>query len=294
MVSGKMKQYIKEYEDYLLIDKKYSYNTILSYRNDLNNFNNFIKKQFEKINKEDILNFLEYERKTKSERTVAHTLTAIRNFYKFLEREELEKNPTQYIDLPKLKKTIPTVLSEKEINSILDIPLNNKYDYRNKAMLELLYATGARISELINIEIDNINLFNAVVILFGKGNKERIVPIDECAIKYITIYINEYRKEFLKKKVNNYLFLSSRGEKISRQAFFKIVKKIALEKNIKKNFSPHTLRHSFATHLLENGADLRSIQIMLGHSDLTTTQIYTNVSKKHLQENYRKSHPHDE
>lgn len=288
-----MKRYIEEYTQYLLIDKKYSENTIISYQNVLINFDKFIKKDFNYIEKKDIVAFIQNEKDNKCDRTVAHTLTVIRNFYKFLEREEIIKdNPTNFIELPKIKKSLPVVLSIEEVNQLLEFPLKTPYDYRNKAMIELMYATGIRISEMINIKIEDINLFNGLVIIFGKGGKERIIPIGDYAIKYVEIYINEYRKLLLKKKINNYLFLNSRGERISRQAFFKIVNAIALEVGINKHFSPHTLRHSFATHMLENGADLRSIQEFLGHSDISTTQIYTNISTKHKRENYQ-NHPHN-
>ena len=286
--------YIEEYKKYLLIDKKYSNNTILSYMNDLNNFNNFIQKNIIKVNKNDVLKFIEFERTKKDVRSVSHSLTVIRNFYNFLIIENIIKeNPTDKIDSPKLKKSLPTVLSKEEVDNLLNIELNNKYDYRNKAMLELMYATGMRISELINIQMEDINLNNSCVIVNGKGNKERKIPFDEITTYYLEKYINEYRKQFLK-KINNYLFLNCFGEKISRQAFFKTIKSLATKKNIHKNFSPHTLRHSFATHMVENGADLRSVQILLGHSDISTTQIYTNISNKFIRENYEKSHPHND
>lgn len=290
---GMNNRYIEEYLNYLLIDKLYSKNTISSYQNDLHNFNIYINESVLNINKEKIINFLENEKVTKQARSVAHTLTVIRNFYKYLEQEDIiNENPTNFIDLPKLRKTLPCILSDYEINTILDIELTNKYSYRDKAMLELMYSSGLRITELTSIMISDLNLVNACVLICGKGSKERIVPIDDYALKYIEIYMNIYRKELLKNKVSNYLFLNSRGEKISRQSLFKTVKKIALDKRINKNFSPHTLRHSFATHLLENGADLRSIQELLGHSDITTTQIYTHVSNKLLKDNYNESHPH--
>lgn len=286
--------YIEEYKKYLLIDKKYSNNTILSYMNDLNNFNNFIQKNIIKVNKNDVLKFIEFERTKKDVRSVSHSLTVIRNFYNFLIIENIIKeNPTDKIDSPKLKKSLPTVLSKEEVDDLLNIELNNKYDYRNKAMLELMYATGMRISELINIQMEDINLNNSCVIVNGKGNKERKIPFDEITTYYLEKYINEYRKQFLK-KINNYLFLNCFGEKISRQAFFKTIKSLATKKNIHKKFSPHTLRHSFATHMVENGADLRSVQILLGHSDISTTQIYTNISNKFIRENYEKSHPHND
>lgn len=290
-----MKDQIEEFKNYLLIDKKYSTNTINSYMNDLNNFNSFINKNVSAITKNDILSFITHEKDNKQERSITHMITVLRNFFRFLEQEKMvKKNPTDSIEIPKIRKTLPTVLSQNEIETLLDIDLNNKYNYRDKAMLELMYATGTRISELINIKITDINLTNGTVIVFGKGSKERIIPIEDYTLKYVEIYINNYRGELLKKKINNYLFLNSRGEKISRQSFFKMIKLLAIKKGIKKDFSPHTLRHSFATHLLENGADLRSIQELLGHSDISTTQIYTHVSNKLLHENYTKSHPHDE
>ena len=286
--------YIVVYKKYLLIDKKYSNNTVLSYMNDLKKFDNFIKKDIVEVNKNDILKFIEFERAKEDVKSVAHSLTVVRNFYNFLIVENIIKeNPTDNIDSPKLKKSLPIVLSKEEVDNLLNIELNDKYDYRNKAMLELMYATGMRISELINIQMEDINLNNSCVIVNGKGNKERKIPFDEITTYYLEKYINEYRKQFLK-KINNYLFLNCFGEKISRQAFFKIIKSLAIKKNIHKNFSPHTLRHSFATHMVENGADLRSVQILLGHSDISTTQIYTNISNKFIRENYEKSHPHND
>ena len=159
-------------------------------------------------------------------------------------------------------------------------------------MLELLYSTGLRVSELVNLELSNIDLENCTLKTIGKGNKERIIPISDYALYYVEKYINEYRGSMLKKGVNNYVFINNHGNVMTRQGFFKIIKKLASEKNIKTPISPHTLRHSFATHLLDYGADLRSIQEMLGHSNLSTTQIYTHVSSEHLKDNYNSSHPH--
>ncbi|MBE6160061.1 MAG: tyrosine recombinase XerD [Lactobacillales bacterium] len=284
-------EYIEEYLKYLLIEKKYSNNTILSYGNDLNELNEFYKnKNITKLDKKDILNFID-KNKDKSDKTLSHFITTFRGFYKYLEIENIIKeNPILSISQPKTKKTLPKVLSVSDIDNILNIILNDKYDFRNKAMLELMYSTGIRISELINIKTHDINITNCTLKVMGKGSKERIIPIGDIALKYIKIYIENYRKEFIKQNTD-YLFLNSRGTLMTRQAFFKIVKKIAKQKNIKTDFSPHTLRHSFATHMLENGADLRTIQELLGHSDLSTTQIYTNVSNKFIEENYE-YHPH--
>lgn len=286
-------EYLNEYLEYLNIDKKYSNNTILSYHNDLKIYLNFLKeKSVLKVQEKDVQIFLNQERQDKNSRTIAHLLTVLNNFYQFLLKNQyLSKNPVEYIELPKLKKTLPTVLSHKEIESLLDIELVTKYDYRNKAMLELLYSSGLRVSELVNLTVYDVQLSENIVRIIGKGGKERIVPIDDYATKYLTIYMNEYRPQLMKKQITNDLFLNNLGKKISRQAMFKIIQQIALKKDIRTHFSPHTLRHSFATHLLENGADLRSIQELLGHSSISTTQIYTHVSNQFKKENYE-CHPH--
>lgn len=285
-------KYIDEYLKYLLIEKKYSDNTIKSYKNDLKELNMYYKnKDITKLDKKDIMNFLE-NNKDKSSKTLSHFITSFRSFYKYLEIENIVSvNPINSIVQPKVTKTLPKVLSVEDIDKIFDIKLENKYDFRNKAMLELMYATGIRISELINIKIHDLSINNCTLKVMGKGSKERIIPIGDYALEYVTLYLNEYRAKFIK-NTNDYLFLNSRGTKMSRQAFFKIIKKIALEKNIKVDFSPHTLRHSFATHMLENGADLRTIQELLGHSDVSTTQIYTNISNKFKEDNYNNCHPH--
>ena len=261
---------IEEYLKYLRIEKKYSENTINSYKIDLKELEEFYK----------------------NDKTISHFISSFRSFYRYLELENIIKdNPALNMVQPKLSKTLPKVLSIEDIDKIMNIKLETKYDYRNKAMLELMYSTGIRISELINIKIHDININNCTLKVMGKGSKERMIPIGDYALKYLELYISKYRTMFIKKQ-NDYLFLNPSGNKLSRQAFFKIVKKIALEKNIKTEFSPHTLRHSFATHMLENGADLRTIQELLGHSDLSTTQIYTNISNKFIEDNYTEHHPH--
>jgi len=198
----------------------------------------------------------------------------------------------EWIEIPKIKKSLPKTLSFEEINKLLDIKLNDKYSYRNKAMLELMYSSGLRVSELVNVKIHDIDSESCIIRVMGKGSKERIVPLGDYAIKYIDIYLKEYRNKLIKKEYNDYLFLNNHGKKMTRQGFFKIIKNLAKQQKIKVEFSPHTLRHSFATHLLDGGADLRSIQEMLGHSDISTTQIYTHVSKELLKENYNNFHPH--
>ena len=284
---------MNDYLDYLLIEKKYSDNTIKSYENDLKELAMFFEgKNIYNLTKEDILKFIDKNKKTKSDKTISHFITTFRGFYRYLEQEEIIKNnPMLNISLPKTRKSLPKVLSVEEVDKILDIELNNKNDYRNKAMLELMYSTGIRISELINIKIHDLSIANCTLKVMGKGSKERIIPIGDYAITYLNLYIENYRKDFIKFNTD-YLFLNSRGTNMTRQAFFKIVKKIAREKAVKQDFSPHTLRHSFATHMLENGADLRTIQELLGHSDVSTTQIYTNISNRFIEDNYKEYHPH--
>ena len=195
------------------------------------------------------------------------------------------------IDTPRFYKKLPNILTIEEVENLLNIKLETAFDYRNKAMLEVMYATGLRVSELVNLELNNVNLDEGYVRCFGKGNKERIVPLGEIALKYLKIYIDDYRDSLKKRCLCDKIFLNNHGKGITRQGFFIILKEIAEEKGIKKNITPHMLRHSFATHLLNNGADLRSIQVMLGHSNLSTTQIYTNVSNEVLKENYELYHP---
>lgn len=291
-----MNDYILNFCNYLLIEKKYSSNTIESYKRDLIKFFEYIDKEPKEIKLNDIHNFLKLLDEEKlSEKSIARNISCLKSFYKFLLIEKaINHNPMDEIDVPKVRKSLPKALTEEEINALLEIPLIDNFSYRNKAMLELLYATGMRVSELINLTLLDIDLDSATVRTLGKGSKERIIPIGDYALKYLSIYINEYRNKLLKHEINNYLFLNNHGKKMTRQGFFKILKKRSQEVGIKKELSPHTLRHSFATHLLNHGADLRSIQELLGHSDIGTTQIYTYVSNEHLKENYKEFHPHGE
>lgn len=286
---------INKFTEYLIIDKKYSDNTIKAYNNDLKKFKNFFKnKDINKIDETSIREYLKYLNKENNDtRTISHNISTLRSFYKFLLIEKiLKNNPMEYIELPKTKKTLPKTLSIEEIDKLLNINLTDSFSYRNKAMLELMYSSGLRVSELINVSIHDIDTSNCIIRIMGKGSKERIVPLGDYAIRYIELYLKEHREKLIKRELNDYLFLNNHGKKMTRQGFFKILKGIAREKNIKTEFSPHTLRHSFATHLLNGGADLRSIQEMLGHSDISTTQIYTHVSKEKLKENYNNFHPH--
>ena len=193
--------------------------------------------------------------------------------------------------MPKIEKRLPKFLTEKEVDSLLNIPLTHPIDYRNKAMLELLYATGIRISELLNLTMANYNIEDESIKVMGKGSKERIIPLSEITMKYLNLYLNEYRNFILKEKQSDYIFINYTGKKMSRQGFFKILKQICQKSGINKEISPHVLRHSFATHLLNNGADLRIIQELLGHENISTTEIYSHISKEKIIEDYKK-HPH--
>ncbi len=284
---------INKFTDYLRFEKKYSENTISSYKRDLSKVDKYIKKNFKTLSKNDIQAYIQYISKEENSSSVSRNISTLKSFYKFLEiNKYCKNNPIFTITNPKKRQKLPKVLSEEEVNKLLDINLNTDYDYRNKAMLELMYSSGLRVSELINLNVNDIDLMNSTVRIFGKGSKERIVPLNDYASEALKNYILYHRATLFKHGENNYLFLNNHGNKMTRQGFFKILKKIALENNIKTDFSPHTLRHSFATHLLKYGADLRSIQELLGHSDISTTQIYTHITSERLQKNYEEFHPH--
>ncbi len=284
---------INEFCTYLLIDKNYSKNTIDAYRNDLEMFNKFVNKAINNIDDSDIKNYLKYLKDNKhNERSIARNTSSLRSFYKFLIiNKHVKTNPMENITSIKLSKKLPDILTIDEINKILDIKITDNYSVRNKAMLELIYAAGLRVSELINLKTYDIDTLENIVRTMGKGNKERIIPIGEYATNALNSYLS-IRYTFLKKEINDYLFLNNHGKKMTRQGFFKIIKKLVQDNNIKKDISPHTLRHSFATHMINNGADLRTIQELLGHSDISTTQIYTHVSTEKLKQEFESFHPH--
>jgi len=291
-----MEKYISEYLSYLTIDKKYSDNTVSSYGNALNKYNDYIKNKkinFKNITEDDVNKFIKFLHTINSPKSVSYTIGVIKNFYNFLIIEGIIKENIFYnIDLPKLPSNLPQVLDYAEVDKLLDIDVKDAYSARNKAILELMYSSGLRISETINLKLYDIDLENEFVRVVGKGSKERIVPLGSYATKAIKIYINNFRDTLIKNKRNDFLFLNNHGNKLTRQGLFKNLKTLLKEKGIKKDVSPHTIRHSFATHLLNGGADLRVIQELLGHSSLKTTQIYTHISRESLKEQY-KSHPHE-
>ncbi len=291
-----MKNLIEDFMDYLIIDKKYSENTIDAYQSDLNKFFSFVTKENLNLLLIDKYNMIEYLKHLKlnkmSEKSISRNISSVRSFYKFLLLEKrITKNPCDYILMPKVKKSLPEVLNYEEIDKLLNIEITDAFSSRNKAMLELMYASGLRVSELVNLNVSDVDLNSDTVTTIGKGNKTRILPISDYAHSALEIYIYSYRSTLLKRTSTNKLFLNKNGTGLTRQGFYKMLKEQAFLKNIKTEFSPHTLRHSFATHLLDGGADLRSIQELLGHSSLATTQIYTHVSNTLLKENYN-SHPH--
>lgn len=288
-------KYIQDYLYSLKFELKLSDNTYKSYMYDLNDFNSYLDSisitNPKDVTEDMIIKYLKRISK-KSPKTVSRKITAIRNYFNYLIKVKvIKESPCIYIENPKIPKTLPNVLTKEEVNKLLDINLNNKYDYRNKAMLELLYATGLRISELINLKVNDVNFVNNVIICLGKGKKERIVPVDDNTLNHIKNYL-EYRNTFFKdNKYSDYLFLNNVGAKISRQGFMKNLRQILLKLGINKKVTPHMLRHSFATHMLNNGADLRSIQLLLGHSDISTTKIYTHISNQKIESDYQKYHP---
>jgi len=312
-----MRELIDNFLDYLAVERGLSQNTVSSYRQDLNFYTDFLSKRsignLSQATKNDIVNFMLYQKdKGLAVNSIARRLAAIRVFHRFLLRERILKNdPSSLIDTPKLWKKIPEALSLNEVEALLSQPnLRDKQGTRDRAILETLYATGMRVSEVANLRADNVNLEIGFLRCIGKGNKERVIPLGKKAIVSIKRYLEVSRPYLLnpvrntnalqikdkisnraKKKESPFLFVSRLGKSISRQSLWKIIKKYGRQARIKKPIKPHLLRHSFATHLLERGADLRSVQEMLGHANISTTQIYTHVNKDRLKAIHKMFHP---
>lgn len=287
---------IEEFINYCFFEKGLSDKTNESYRNDLDVYKEFLEDRgvssINKIKSEDIKEFLKERNGVEETTTIAHNLTVIKNFHTYLLRQNLVSvDVSEFIERPKLRKYLPKTLSIEDIDKLLDIKLDTPFDYRNKAMLELLYGTGLRVSELINLTLTDIDYTNCIIRVMGKGGKEREIPLGEYSIYYIREYLS-VRNKLLKNGLNcDKLFLNNHGKGMTRQGFFKNLKAILKEKGLNPEVSPHTLRHSFATHLLSHGADLRSIQEMLGHSDISTTKIYTKISDDQVRVDYDTYHP---
>lgn len=293
-----MESFVSEFINYLAVERGLAQNTLESYGRDLRQFQAYLqdsKIDFMKdLNRTTILTYLSnLQTKGKAVSTISRNLAAIKSFYQYLVRERyLEKDPAAHLESPKLEKKLPKVLSVHEVEELLRQPNSLlPAGLRDKAMLELLYATGIRVSELISLNISDVNLDMGYIKCYGKGSKERIVPLGSIAAKCVQDYLGKGRPKLVRTYEEAALFINHHGNRLTRQGFWKIIKKYAHEANIVKEITPHTLRHSFATHLLENGADLRSVQEMLGHADISTTQIYTHVTRNHLKEVYDKTHP---
>ena len=291
----------ENYIHYLSIEKGLSNNSIEAYLRDIDKFFMFISKDLnmdvnfiDAISKEHLLKyFKQINMEGLSKRTQARYIASLKSYFRFMIRENIiKKDPTDIIDTPKKDKKLPDYLSVAEIERLLQVVDTTKpLGYRDRTMLEISYGAGLRVSELLSLRTDDINLELGFIRCYGKGNKERIIPIGEIALEYLKVYLDNIRPAILKNAKTRELFLNSRGKSMSRQGFFKILLNYGKMAGIKKHLSPHTLRHSFATHLLENGADLRSVQEMLGHSDISTTEIYTHLSMKQIKRVYDKTHP---
>lgn len=292
-----IKDALSEYKQYLIVEKGLSKNTIYSYLRDLIAFSNFIGEEYEinqieNINKEHIHLYLKELSKTNCTNSISRKLVSLRMLYIFLVKENIVKeNLMSSFTLPKRDKKLPIVLSQEEMIEILDgIIVCDAISSRNRCMVELLYATGMRISELLNLTLKDLNIKMGFIKVIGKGNKERMIPIGSYVGEILEQYINDYRAEFNIKN-ESLLFFNKHGQRLSREEFYSILQTIVNSTSITKKVSPHTFRHTFATHLLENGADLRSIQELLGHSDISTTTIYTHISNQKIRSEYQQFHP---
>ncbi len=282
------KEYVDDFKNYLTIDKNYSNNTVESYIRDLRFFLEYTNLKVDQISKKDIDNYILHIFKTYNESSINRIVASIKSFYKYLSTYKGMVNVSEDVESIKRKKTLPNYLTIKEVDQLLDIKLEKPFDYRNKAMLELLYASGMRASELINLDVDNVDIVNMVVRVFGKGSKERIIPLSKISINYLDQYINIYREQLFVKnqKPTNALFLNNHGNRISRVGLYKMIGEIAIKQGIKKEITPHVLRHSFATHMIECGADIRSVQELLGHENVVTTEIYTHLANNFIKDSY--------
>jgi integrase/recombinase XerD len=298
-----MNDHVRDYLHYLQLEKNASKNTIASYSLDVKRYVGFLQRQrvgdLDRVTEAHMSKFMTSLRKDGlSPRSVTRTLSAIKSFHKFLMGDGIVRvNPVENIDRPKLPRSLPGVLSQPEVDAILNRPAGTPHDKRNlwlrdKAILETLYATGMRVSELISLKQSNLLTEEGLVRVFGKGSKERIVPIGGSALRWIARYQQEVRSLLQKRgKSQDALFLNVRGSAMTRMSIWNIVQEYRSKAGITKDVHPHTFRHSFATHLLEGGADLRAVQEMLGHSDISTTQIYTHIDREYLKEVHRTFHP---
>ena len=288
---------IEQFTDALWMERGLSRNTLTAYRNDLSGFAGWLLKQGKTLltaQRQDLLGYLSDRVHAGAKpRTTARMLSSMRRFYRYLRREgQLREDPSVRIDTPRIGRPLPDSLSESEVEALLDAPdESDTRGIRDRAMLELLYACGLRVSELVGMTTDQASLTQGVVRLVGKGSKERLVPLCEEAIEWLQYYLDESRPDLAGESSAKQLFITRRGKGMTRQAFWYRIRHYAVKAGINKPLSPHTLRHAFATHLLNHGADLRVVQLLLGHSDLSTTQIYTHVARERLKDLHAKHHP---
>lgn len=288
MIDIENKEFVNDFNNYLLIDKNYSSNTVESYMRDIRYFLEYTNKDIIDITKKDIDNYILHLLPNKNDSSINRSIASIKSFFKFLSLYKGFVNVSEDVESLKRKKKLPNYLSIEEVDKLLDIEIKDAFDYRNKTMLEVLYATGLRASELVNLDIINVDLINMVINVYGKGSKERIVPLSKIAVNYLDMYISKYRQLLFVKnqKPTDSLFLNNHGQRMTRQGLYKIIGQVALKQNIDKEITPHVLRHSFATHMIECGADIRSVQELLGHENVVTTEIYTHLANNFIKDNY--------
>lgn len=293
-----MEQWLDQLLHYLIVERGLSKNTIEAYSHGLSRFLNHLREkgvqEIRDVGKFDVRGFLlALKKENLSAKTIVRNLVAIRTFFRFLVQEGiLETNPVEDLESPKVAKTLPEILTLKDIEQLLEQPnLQTPLGMRDRAMLEILYATGMRVSELTHLPTHQVNLEGGYVLLYGKGSKERIVPLGSEAIKWVTLYLKESRGILAKGKESPFLFINRSGKGMSRQGLWKNLKNYTRRAGLRKRITPHLLRHSFASHLLEGGADLRSVQMMLGHADISSTQIYTHVTGERLKKIHQRYHP---
>lgn len=301
-IESELPEIIEQFMDAVWMERGLSENTLSAYRSDLKKFvawlklisNDVLSQQLIEVNRELIKSYLsDLENKEISPRSRARLLSSLRLFYAYLLREKIiEVDPVALIDAPKLGRSLPKTLTEDDVEALLMTPdTSTLLGFRDRVLFEVLYATGLRVSELVGLELTQINLQQGVLRVTGKGNKERLVPLGEEAVNWLEKYLLTTRSELLKGQVTDALFVTKRGGAMTRQAFWYLIKRYALQAEITSEISPHTLRHAFATHLLNHGADLRVVQMLLGHSDLSTTQIYTHVANERLKSVHSQHHP---